>query len=228
MYQSNARQPDNNSASSLQMNCHEDQSPLNTSANRIAAAFRPIQPDAIHNTHTVYTDEQNKQIIEIWPKNKSSDVSIPSTYNYTPTQTFPGKWNWPTSVIFNQHNPYSSGRGQQKADDEITPGLLPFKPIPSVQRIPTPPPGHTIWNRGDHERVCQSPSLRGIYRPPSPMLANPVGDWQYMASQDVDSGVRKGAELLVTNLDNKMTRRDLKQHLLAKLSDHCKVRSTIF
>lgn len=221
--------PPNVSANSHQMKGHEDQYAQKTSATRIAAAFRPIQPDTIHITQTVNADEQSKNVVEIWPKTKSLDVrgigdsKCSSRQTRSPEEV--PKWHWPTSVIFNQHTT-SSNKGQPKDKSEITPGLLPFKPIPTVQRIPTPPPGQTIWNRSDHERVTQSPSLRGIYRPPSPMLANPIGDWQYMANQDIDNGVRKGAELLITNLDNKMSRKDLKHHLLAKLSDHCKVTVT--
>ncbi|XP_033630021.1 meiosis regulator and mRNA stability factor 1-like isoform X2 [Asterias rubens] len=208
----------------------EDQLAQKTSATRIAAAFKPIQPDQIHGIQTVNADEQSKTIVEIWPKNKLIDARDIGDSNCS-RQTSPGgmpKWNWPSSLIFNQHTTSLSKGQQSKAESEITPGLLPFKPVPTVQRLPTPPPGQTIWNKGEHDRVSQSPSLRGVYRPPSPMLANPIGDWQYMANQDVDNGVRKGAELLITNLDNKMSRKDLKHHLLAKLSDHCKVLHLIF
>ncbi|XP_072022715.1 meiosis regulator and mRNA stability factor 1-like [Amphiura filiformis] len=100
-----------------------------------------------------------------------------------------------------------------------------FKPIPQVQRLTPPVAGQSMWNRGDG---VESPPLRGQYRVPSPMLANckPKG-WQYVPYQDQDPA-QQGVELLITNLDHQMPRKDLKRHLVAVLSDHCKVLHLIF
>ena len=98
-----------------------------------------------------------------------------------------------------------------------------FKPIPQVQRL-TPPIGQSMWNRGE---TVESPTLRGHYRVPSPMLANfkPKG-WQYVPYQDQND--TKGIELLITNLDYQMDRRELKRHLVGILSEHCKVSRSFF
>ncbi len=94
-----------------------------------------------------------------------------------------------------------------------------FKPIPQVQRLTPPVPGQSMWNRGDGT----DGTLRGQYRVPSPMLASskPKG-WQYVPYQDQDE-VQQGVELLITNLDYQMPRKELKRHLVAVLSEHCKV-----
>ena len=98
-----------------------------------------------------------------------------------------------------------------------THGTSHFKPIPQVQRL-TPPVGQSMWNRGE---TVETPTLRGHYRVPSPMLANskPKG-WQYVPYQNQED---PGVELLITNLDHQMDRRELKRHLVAVISEHCKV-----
>ncbi|XP_022103471.1 meiosis regulator and mRNA stability factor 1-like [Acanthaster planci] len=235
---SRSSQPHSSSADSRKPQATDEPAARNASASRIAAAFRPIQHDAACRTESgdrPGSSADSKPVVEIWPQKDLQDADAKGAANKRGFLPVPAStvslMNWSSTVGMNQQSIRPQITGQPSYNADAAPGLLPFKPAPSVQRIPTPPhppQGQPVWNPRDYEPVGQSPTLRGIYRPPSPMLANPMGDWQYMSVQDSDNGVRKGAELLVTNLDNKMSRQDLKKCLLAKLNDHCKVLHLIF
>ncbi|XP_038064189.1 meiosis regulator and mRNA stability factor 1-like [Patiria miniata] len=237
-YPASPNQPHYCSADSQKAKAVKELPAMNTSANRIAAAFRPIQHNMKYSTefcNSPFDTTHSKPVIEIWPQRDCTDAeakALPIKTDLIPVSaSMVSLMNFPSSVSLGEHSNHPSNTGQLDCNIKAVPGLLPFKPAPTVQRIPTPPQfqqGHAMWNRASCEQRSNSPTLRGMYRPPSPMLANPMGDWQYMSVQDPDNGVRKGAELLVTNLDNKMSRQDLKKSLLAKLNEHCKVLHLIF
>ncbi|XP_071478338.1 meiosis regulator and mRNA stability factor 1-like [Diadema antillarum] len=107
-----------------------------------------------------------------------------------------------------------------------------FRPIPAVQRI--------AGSQGPYMNLRKdgtpgNPCLKGCYRAPSPLMVTSKlkPSWQQQQQQQpqgvpVPPGVKPwtpmpGIDLLVTNLDIQMSRKELKRHLVAAISEHCRV-----
>ncbi|XP_054762674.2 meiosis regulator and mRNA stability factor 1-like [Lytechinus pictus] len=108
-----------------------------------------------------------------------------------------------------------------------------FRPIPSVQRMAGAPGSHLHLRK---DGTPGNPYLKGSYRAPSPLMVTSKLKPSWQQQQQLQGGGSMGSvpgfkpwtpmpgiDLLITNLDCQITRKELKRHLVAAISEHCKV-----
>lgn len=207
----------------------------------LAAAFRPIQPSSSHSrTPTPPPPPPSHQASSRPP---SSCEGINLVMDGAALRQYP-----PATSSVGRHQ--SSDSHSSKARSEWRP-LIPtppphmeattsyggdtFRPIPTVQRMPLGAQGPHLHLRKDG--TPGNPYLKGSYRAPSPLMVTSKlkPSWQQQQLPLQPSSAPSGApgikpwtpmpgiDLLVTNLDSQISRKELKRHLVASISEHCRV-----
>ncbi|XP_030847360.1 meiosis regulator and mRNA stability factor 1-like [Strongylocentrotus purpuratus] len=195
----------------------------------LAAAFRPIQPTSSappssaaspRNTPTPPNCEGINLVMDgaamrSYPARRHQQDADPLLSNRAQSEWKP---LIPTPPPMETHSSY---------------GCDAFRPIPSVQRMAGAPGSHLHFRK---DGTPGNPYLKGSYRAPSPLMVTSKlkPSWQQQqqlqggGAMGLAPGVKPwtpmpGIDLLITNLDCQITRKELKRHLVAAISEHCKV-----